>query len=172
MDWRFKSRSRSRAIHATLGGALALAVMASTSAAPPTGSEEYVVIVSPDVPAKSISLERLRRLFQFREKYWKPGLPVRIIFSEEGVGPRSFLLENVYRSDYPALRRFIVEKLYQEEIDLAPKVVASDEVAATFVGSGRGLIALVRATAVRGTGATIVAIDGVLPGAAGYALRR
>ncbi len=29
--------------------------------------------------------------------------------------------------------------LYQEEIDLAPKVVASDDVAVAFVASGRGL---------------------------------
>ena len=138
----------------------------------PAAVEEYVIVVSSDVPVASLSIDQLRRMFLFREKYWRPGLPVKLIFSEEGVEPGSFLLEHIYRSDYSALRRLIVEKLYQEEIDLAPKVVASDNVAVAFVASGRGLVALVRAAAARGGKAKIVAIDGILPGAAGYALRR
>ena len=167
-----RPRSFSRALRATLGGALVAAVIASAAAAPAEAVEDYAIVVSPDVAVKSISVEQLRRLFLFREKYWKPGRPVKLIFSEDDLEPQSFLLERIYRSDYPSLRRLIVEKLYQEEIDLAPKVVATDEVAVAFVASGRGLIALVRANAVHGTNAKLVAIDGILPGASGYALRR
>lgn len=151
---------------------IAMMAVGTAVAEPPPLSEEYAIVVSPDVTVNSMSLERVRRLFLFREKYWKPGHPVKLIFSEGSVEPRSFLLERIYRMDYSSLRRFIVEKLYQEEIDLAPKVVVSDEMAAAFVSSGRGLTALVRATAAREANAKIVAIDGILPGAPGYALRR
>jgi len=147
-------------------------VIAGTSAAPAGAVEDYAIVVSPDVPVKGMDLERVRRLFLFRERYWKAGLPVRLLFSESSVEPHSFVLERIYRMDYSALRRLIVEKLYQEEIDLAPKVVATDELAIALVGSGRGLIALVRAGAAQGKNAKIVAIDDILPGASGYALRR
>jgi hypothetical protein len=155
-----------------VGGALAAALIAGHAAAPAGAAEDYAIVVSPDVPIKGMDLERVRRLFLFRERYWKPGLPVRILFSESSLEPHAFLLERIYRMDYSALRRLIVEKLYQEELDLAPKVVATDELAVAFVASGRGLIALVRAGAAQGKNVKIVAIDDVLPGASGYALRR
>lgn len=167
-----RPRSSSRVFRGTLGAVVLAAVTASAAVAPALAVEDYVVVVSPDVSVKSMNLERVRRLFLFRERYWKTGLPVKLIFSESGVEPHSFLLDKIYRMDYSALRRLIVESLYREEIDLAPKVVASDDLAVAFVASGRGLIALVRATAAQGTEAKIVAIDEILPGASGYALRR
>lgn len=170
-----KPRSSSRRVRATLHAALAAlaaVAIALAMASPAAAVEDYVIIVSPDVPAEAMGFERVRRLFLFREKYWKPGFPVKPIISESSLEPGSFLLERIYRMDYSGLRRLIVEKLYQEEIDLAPKIVASDEVAVAFVRSGRGLFALVRAAAVRGTDAKVVAVDGLVPGAPGYALRK
>jgi hypothetical protein len=155
--------------------AMAVACMVTATSAPAEETpvvEEYAIVVSPDVTVTSLSLERVRRLFMFRETYWKPGLPVRLMYSESGVQPHSFLLDRIYRMEFSSLRRLIVEKLYQEDIDLAPKVVPSDEVAIAFVASGKGLIALVRASVAQGANARPVAIDGVPPGAPGYALRR
>jgi hypothetical protein len=168
----FRRGARIATVLAAAMAMTAMLVVTPVGAEAPPLVEEYAIIVSPDVTVKSMSLERVRRLFLFRERYWKPGLQVKLIFSEDGVEPQSFLLERIYRMDYSSLRRLIVEKLYQEEIDLAPKVVASDEVAVAFVASGRGLIALVRASAARGSHAQIVPIDGNVPGAPGYALRR
>jgi hypothetical protein len=172
MAWRFKARLPFRALSAALIPVLATIVVATVATAGPLEAEIYAVVVSSDVPVKSLTLDQLRRLFLFRERYWKPGLPVKLLFSEEGLEPQSFLLKTIYGRDYPSLRRLIVEKLYTEEIDLAPKVVASDELAVVFVGSGKGLIALIHASAARGTNARLVAIDGLLPDAAGYKLRR
>jgi hypothetical protein len=155
---------------ATIVVALSTVTTATAEATPVV--EEYAIVVSPDVKVTNLSLERVRRMFLFRETYWRPGLPVRLLFSESGVEPHSFLLDRIYRMEFSSLRRLIVEKLYQEDIDLAPKVVASDEVAVVFVASGKGLIALVRASVVQSAGANPVAIDGLLPGVPGYALRR
>lgn len=184
MVWWSRPRSSSSAPPAARRGArfatavaAAMAVAGISAAAPSTAEElpvveEYAIVVSPDVKVTTLSLERVRRLFLFRETYWRPGLPVRLLYSESGVEPNSFLLQRIYRMEFSSLRRLIVERLYQEEIDLAPKVVASDAVAIAFVASGKGLIALVRANALQGADARPVAIDGVLPGAPGYALRR
>jgi len=163
---------RSKLFTAAVAVAIVTATITMVNAAERPIVEEYAIVVSPDVTVTSMDLERVRQLFFFRERFWKPELPVRLLYSESGIAPRSFLLERVYRMDYASLRRLIIEKLYQEEIDLAPKVVASDDVAVAFVAAGSGLIALVHATAARRPDATVIAIDGVLPGAPGYALRR
>lgn len=134
--------------------------------------EDYAVIVSPDVAVSNLDFDRLRRLFLFREKFWEPGRSVTVLLSEDGLQTGSFLVERIYRMDYPSLKRYIFQKLYQQEIDLAPKVVASDEIAVNFVAAGRGLIALVRFSAVRGQSVKMVSVNGRLPGAEGYVLRR
>lgn len=179
MVWSFRPPSHSRELRRKLAAALVATIVGTVAAsllaaadAPVSPSDEYAIVVSSDVSVEGVSMEQLRRYFLFREKFWKPGHAVRVLYSEDDLVPRSFLLEHIYRRDYPSLRRFIVEKLYQGEIDLAPKVVASDEVAVAFVDSGSGLIALVRASAARGTKTKVIAVDGLLPGAPGYSLRR
>lgn len=138
----------------------------------PAAAEDWVVVVSADVPATDVSLDHLRRMFLFRERYWKPGLPVTVILSGDDLDAGSFVLQKIYRMDYAALRRMIFEKLYQQEIDLPPKVVASDDIAVAIVASGRGLISVVRASSPRAGDLRVLSVDGIQPGGEGYALRR
>jgi len=131
---------------------------------------EFAIVASPDVTVADLSLDELRRLFGFSRKYWTASSPVTILLSEESMEPGSFVLEKVYQlPDKASLRRLILEKLYQGQIDLAPKIVGSDELAIRFVAAGRGLLAVVRADAVDGAGVKILALDGKLPGSPGYA---
>lgn len=133
----------------------------------------YAVVVSPDVPISDVTLVELRRLFLFRKRFWEAGRRVTILLSETALEEPSYLLEEVYRvDDLRSLRRLILEKLYQEEIDLAPKIVASDGVALSFVASGKGLVTLVRADAVGDAKVKTLSIDGLLPDAEGYPARR
>jgi len=130
---------------------------------------EYAVIASPDVSISNLSMDDLRRFFRFNRRYWRPGSPVTILLSEAGMEPGSFLLSQIYQvSDKTSLRRLILEKLYQGQIDLAPKIVASDELAIQFVAAGRGLLAVVRADRLEGTGVKVLSLDGKLPGSPGY----
>ncbi len=151
---------------------IAAAILFGLGAAAAPGEESYAVIASPDVPVANLSLDELRRLFLFRERFWRPGETVKVILSEGQLEPGSFLLGQVYRMDFAALRRLILEKLSQGEIDLAPKVVTSDAVTVEYVAAGRGLLALVRAEAAHGARVKVLSIDGALPGQARYALRR
>jgi len=134
---------------------------------------EYAIVASPDVAVSDLSLDELRRLFRFRRKFWKPSSPVTILLSEDNMQPGSFVLERIYQlPDLASLRRLILEKLYQGQINLAPKIVGSDELAVRFVAAGRGLLAVVRADALNGAGVKILTLDGKLPGSPGYAGRR
>ena len=168
---RLPSPSRPSRPVRSLGLPLFLALVLWNSARLPcAGAEiEYAVIASPDVPVSNISLDELRRLFLFVKKYWKPGQPVTILISEGGLRPGSFVLRRIYQvKDEASLRRLILEKLYQWHIDLAPKIVASDQHAIAFVAAGRGLLAVVQADQVRGAGVKILSINGLSPGSPGY----
>jgi hypothetical protein len=176
MSWSSKPRSRSRA--ARLIGALALCALAARGVVRadenPAGKpvEEYAVVVSPDVTSTGVSSSQLRRVFLFTERYWKPGAPIRVLLSDDGLQPNSFLLGTIYKMDYESFHRYVLTKLYQQEIDLAPKVVANDHLAVNFVNSGSRLISIVRADAARDGSARILPVDGKLPGSPGYALRK
>jgi len=167
----FRSASRFRV------GAAALILTSSLSypvwpAPAEAGEERYVVVVSPDVEVQNMSLDNLRRVFLFREKYWGLARPVHIILPETQLEPGSFLLDRIYRMDYGALRRLILENLYQGNIDFAPRVVASEAVAVDYVAAGHGLVTFVRSRVVAGRQVRVVSIDGVPPDAHSYSLRR
>jgi hypothetical protein len=142
-----------------------------SSATAEAGGQECAVVVSPDVPITDVSMEQLRRIFLFKQRFWKGGGRITILYSETSLEPGSFLLDEIYRSDYPSLKRLILEKLYQSEIELAPKVVASDQSVLRFVGSGRGLIAIVAAESITGDGIKLLTVEGKRPGAQDYPLR-
>jgi hypothetical protein len=134
--------------------------------------EGYAVVVSRDVPVDDLSMDALRDLFLFASRRWADGQPVTVVYSEEALGADSCLMRLVYRMDYAAVRRLILQKLNRGELDLAPKVVSSDEAAAALVGVGSNLLTLVRASAANGATVKILAIDGKLPHDPGYPLRR
>lgn len=145
-----------------------------TPAIPAEEAPEHVcvVVVSPDVERSELRMDELRRIFLFRQRHWSAGRPVTILYSDSNLEPGSCLLEEIYRMDYPRMRRFILEKLYQGEIDLAPLVMTSDEAVVAAVASGKGLIGLVRRDKAAGADVQVLSINGVPPGADGYPLQR
>jgi len=150
-------------------------LLATADVAPATSQSDvqsYAVVVSPDVSIDDVSVEQLRRIFQFKQRYWKGGRRITVLYSESSLEPGSFLLDEIYRLDYPSLKRFILEKLYQGELDLAPKVVASDRSVLRFVASGHGLVAIVASDTINGNGAKVLTVDGRRPETDDYPLRR
>jgi hypothetical protein len=151
---------------------LALVIAALITGALAAEDEAYLVVVSPDVTITDISLDDLRRIFLFKQRFWRPNLPITLLYSESSLKADSMLLQRVYLMEQPLLKRLILQRLYSGEIDLAPKVVATDEAVASFVGSGQGLIAVIRADAVGNGPARVLTIDGKSPASADYPLRR
>jgi hypothetical protein len=136
------------------------------------GSQRYAVVVSPDVPVSNLSTKELHRLFVFSKRFWAPSRPVTVLYSDDSLAEGSFLTESIYDMNFPSIRRLILEKLYQGELDKAPKVVANDGLAVDFVASGRGLIALVRADAIGDAAVKVLRVDGHAIDAGDYPLRR
>ena len=170
--FRLLSRSRSRGL-ALLLVVGALCVEVRPEAPEPPAEVEFAVVASMDVPVSDLTFRELRQLFLFRKRFWKAAQPVTILLSESALESPSYLLEEIYRvKNVRSLRRLILEKLYQEEIDLAPKSVGSCDLALSFVASGRGLLSLVRADKVKDAEVKVLSIDGKLPGDEGYRLRR
>jgi hypothetical protein len=168
-----RSRSERRRIHAPRAG-IAFALLALAGApvprAPASDAREFAIVVSDDVAATALTSGDVRRLFSLDRRFWKAGHPVVVLLPAAGTATREFLLHRIYRTDEGGLKRMILEKLYQGEIDLAPKTVSSDREALTFVSSSRGAIAVVPAGLVEGTRVRTLKVDGKLPGSAGYPL--
>lgn len=167
-----RQRSASRQRARWRGGLLALlatCLLASTPAAP-RAAESYAVVVSASVPVDNLSSAELRRILRLDRRYWKAGEPVVVLLPPSGSATRAFALSRVMKLGEAELRRVVLEKMYSGEIDLAPKVVASDGEAASFAASGRGVLAIVPASTPVGTGVKILRIDGHLPKEPGYPL--
>jgi hypothetical protein len=169
MASQFKLRTRSRLAVWT---ALVLTTLVVAMPGLRAEGEAYAVIVSRDVPVSNIEFDELRRIFRFKQHFWRTGQRATLLYSEENLDPGSFLLDRVYAAEYGSVRRLILEKLYSGEIDLAPKVVATDETAVAFVASGSGLIAVVRADAVGAESVKVLTVGGSALGSADYPLRR
>lgn len=171
MPWSSTPRSRSNAV-AAMTAAIVLAVSSGVparGAAAPTA--EYAVIVSKAVEVDSLTVDELRRILTFRRTHWKAGQAVQILLPPTGSETRKFLLSRIYNLSEADLRRLILERIFQAEIDFAPKVVNSDRDAVAFVASGRSMIAVVDATTRALRDVRVIRIDGKLSGDAGYPLR-
>lgn len=169
MAWRFKLRTPSRL---AVCSALVLATLGVAVPALCAEEQSYVVVVSPDVEMSNLGTDELRRIYRFEQRFWRAGRRLTLLYSEENLESGSIVLDHVYRTDYGAVRRLIMEKLYSGDIGLAPKVVSTDEIAVAFVAAGRGLIAVVRADAVGEKPVQVLTVDGNAPGSADYPLRR
>ena len=161
---------RSSALALAAVAAVWLAASSGVGAAPVPNGAEFVVIASSGVPVDDLTLDELRRVFLFKRGVWRPGQPVNVMLPDSGLPARAFLLRHVYRMSEQDLRRFILERIFQAEIDFAPKVVGSDAEAVAFVKAGRSLITLVSSGAPRLSQVKVLRIDGKLPRQAGYPL--
>jgi hypothetical protein len=170
MRWSSIPRLRSSALALAGVAAVWLAIGLSAAAAPIQYSGEFAAIASRGVPVDDLTLDELRRVFLFKRGVWRPGQPVNVMLPDSGLPARAFLLRHVYRMSDHDLRRFILERIFQAEIDFAPKVVGSDSEAVAFVKAGRSIITIVSASAPRLSDVKVLRIDGKLPRQAGYPL--
>ncbi len=137
--------------------------------------DELVVVVSPDVPISDLGIAELRAILKFQKRYWAPGRPIRVVYGDHCLHAGSLLLQDLYEMDYPELRRLILEKLYQGELDLPPRVVATDDALMRYVAQGRGLLALVHREALTAESAgavKVLTVEGKAFGTADYPLSR
>jgi hypothetical protein len=170
MRWLSTRRSRSNRLSLAAAVVACWLVARETPPAAAASAGEFAVIASSGVPVDDLTLDELRRVFLFKRGVWRPGQPVNVMLPDSGRPARAFLLRHIYRMSDPELRRFILERIFQAEIDFAPKVVGSDTEALAFVKAGRSLITLVAAGTPRLSEVKVLRIDGKLPRQPGYPL--
>ncbi|MFN2399474.1 MAG: hypothetical protein ABR543_12670 [Gemmatimonadaceae bacterium] len=150
--------------------------LGSTTAVPAAhvlpAAVSFAIVASPTVPVSELTMGDLRNVFFFRKKFWGGGKRVVLLLPAPGLQARDFLLADIYRLNSAGLQRLILEKLFQGEIDLAPRVVRSDQDALSFVASARGMLAIVPTDAIPAdrSGFKVLRINGKLPGESGYPL--
>jgi hypothetical protein len=155
----------------TAVAALCLSVILLSEHPVSAGAPSYAVIVSPDVGLVDLSVDELRRILTFKRTLWKTGQTINLLLPGAPLPARTFLLQRMYRMSDDELRRFILERLFQAEIDFAPKVVTSEHDAIAFVASGRSQIAIVSSDVHDLSKVKVLRVDGRLPGEAGYPLQ-
>ena len=183
---RLRSPSNRRGRRALIAGCLGLALTTSPApahAAPASSaparpataragaSREYAVVVSSDVDMRTLTVAELRRIFLLERRFWKSGKPIVALMPSNGAPSRHYLLRGICGIDEAQFRQLLLEKMYRGEIDLAPKVVASDEEALSFVAASRGLIALVPANLAASARVRVLEIGGKSLGTAGFPLK-
>jgi len=164
-------RLLSRPVFTVLLVCAAIAVLACPQRTLAQDEREYAVVASPGVPKRDLTLAELRRLFQFNQQYWSGTLRVHILILEGDLKSDSFLLREIYNRDEISLRRYILRRLYQGDIDRAPKVVAKPEILLQYVESGQGVVAIVPVSEVGDAQVQVLSIGGVRPGEPGYLLK-
>ena len=143
-----------------------------TARGAPAAAVTYAVIASPTVSVDGLTVEELRNVLLFRKRFWSTGNRVVLLLPASGLDARAYLLTDLYKLSDAGLKRLILEKLFQGEIDVAPRMIESYEQALTLAAATRGALAVVRADAVRAGDVKVLRVNGRLPGEAGYPLSK
>lgn len=132
-------------------------------------SKGMAVIVSSDNPATNLSLGDLRKVFSGAKRSWPGGQPIKLITRGPGCVERVALLKLVAMSE-SEFKQYWTAQVLRGEADSEPLVVPSVGMQKEALRTFPGAISLVNIDNVQ-PGMKVLKIDGLLPGAAGYALR-
>lgn len=130
----------------------------------------FALIANPSVRATSLSLAEVRQLFQLERRFWSTGNKVIVLLPGERLSARRPLLSRVYRGTEDDLKRLILERLYQGDIDAPPKTASAYDELVAFTVAAPGAITVVPLELVPTSGVNVIRIDGKLPSDPGYPL--
>lgn len=127
------------------------------------------VIVNPAIQQESISMVNLKKVLVGDVRFWDGGELITILIQAPVSWERDTLLSKVMEMSEPQYRQFWISKVFRTEVASGPKVVLSNEMAATLVSKIPGAVAFVNNDEIP-AGAKILKVDGLLPGDAEYPL--
>ena len=148
-----------------------LLTLAGLAAPRRASAQAIAVVVNPAVPVTDLSVADLNNLFTFTKRSWPGGGRVTLYLPPPASPARAALLKGVYHMDDAQLKRFLLEKVYQGDIDVAPRVGASDEDVVALVAGAPGGISLVPASKVSGDKVKLLKVGGKAPADPGYPLK-
>ena len=149
--------------------AVALLFLAGAGAAEPSAGA-LAVIVHEEVPAESLSLGELKKIFLGDRQFWERDLRVVVLVPPARSAERVALLDKIYEKTETQYRHYWIAKVFREEAQSAPKRADSARAAADLVRRIPGAISVVDAAHVP-SGVKVLRVDGKAPSHDGYPLR-
>jgi ABC-type phosphate transport system substrate-binding protein len=133
-------------------------------------TSDIAVIVNPENALNDIKLSMLRKVVLGEQTTWANHITINLIVRQEGTPEQDTILRTLAKMSESQFKEYWLTKVFRGEASSEPLTVPSSGLASEFVVSHRGAIAFVRGTDLR-KDLKVLRVDGLLPGAPGYALR-
>ena len=145
---------------------LTVLLLPGMAAAPAT---DVAIVAHPDVPLDNLSFADLRKLLLGDRQFWTSNVRVTLLIRAPVSRERDVLLTKIYQMSEAQFRQYWIGKVFRAETSGGPKIVYSNDMAASLVGSIPGSVAFVDAAQIP-KGLKVLKIDGKAPGEKGYPL--
>jgi hypothetical protein len=136
---------------------------------PSTGGAEFAVVASPDVPADTLSLVDLRKLFLGDRQFWTSNLRVSLLVRAPVARERAAVVWTICKMSEAQFGQHWIGKVMRADCTNSPRLFQSNLGAIDLVRTMPGAIAIVNAAQVP-KGMKVLAVEGKLPGQPGYKL--
>lgn len=141
--------------------------------APPkqvSATPELAVIVNTANPTTGLTFAELRAHCKLEVQFWGNNQRTQLFLRPSDSTEMKILLDRVYGMTPGELHKYWVGRVFRGEIPSRPTAAPTAAAALARVRANEGAFSVVLASEV-GEGVRVLAIDGKLPGDAGYALR-
>ncbi len=133
-------------------------------------ADDLAIIVAKGVPLEDVALSDLVKIFRCEKTAASDGTRLTIVAREKGSAERAAALAGIYKFSDAAFEKYFMQQVFTGAVAAAPKIVASAAGMKKLAASAPGTVAYVRASDLDDS-VKVVKIDGLAPGAPGYALK-
>jgi phosphate transport system substrate-binding protein len=144
--------------------------VAPASADQTFGTEPLAIVVNRSNPVDELSMPELRAIFLGSRGHWSTGRRVTLVMRDIDAPERSVILRDVCGMTEQQFRTHFVRGLYNGEILISPKILASDTGVRRFIFNVPGAIGYLRLSEVDSS-VKALRIDEHRPGDKEYKLR-
>lgn len=130
---------------------------------------DVAIVAHPNVPVDNLTFADLRKLLLGDRQFWASNIRVTLLIRAPVSRERDVILTKIYQMNEAQFRQYWIGKVFRAETSAGPKIVYSNDMAATLVGSIPGSVAFVDAAQIP-KGLKVLKIDGRVPGEKGYPL--
>jgi ABC-type phosphate transport system substrate-binding protein len=137
----------------------------------PGAAAPLAIIVHQSNPVDNLTFSELRRIFMLDTQTWPHGRKITVVLRDKGQPERADAIRMICglgESDYD---KHILFRTFQGSVNIGPRSIQSAAAMLRFIYSAPGAIGFVAADQADAT-VKVLRIDGLLPGDAGYPLRR
>ncbi len=133
------------------------------------GGQTLAIVVNRSNPIDNLSFNELRKIFLGERSHWANGHRIAIAMLDYGQPERRTVLRLIYRTDEHGYQEHVLRGMFQGDVFVAPRTLASPTIVRKFIFNAPGGIGYLRASDVDQS-VKVIRIDGLLPEEKGYRL--